>query len=234
MRELVASLPRLAPGQFLNDTIINTLCTRTRSDRLGVIDSHVVASNWASWKRTPDWLVREAGRDSLLLPVNDGTQHFWYRNQFNSQSVQVYDSVGKDLTMSPLTSDVAMSFLQWLCKLDMVPSVAAIKLSSPSSVSWGPIQPADFDCGIHIVAAAATFSHGSTQNTPLNDVSLPKAFDSNALREEFSASLCEGGSADVKESEKESGSRLKPQFRELADYHASKAQYTMRQPAADA
>ncbi|GJC90435.1 hypothetical protein ColLi_13273 [Colletotrichum liriopes] len=137
IEELLSCRWRLAAGCWLNDAIVNTLLHRLRSPSVGV----------ESWKRVPGWLLSEASRPLLLIPINWNSEH-WLLFAYSAadDALWAYDSLRNAQVCKGVARQIVVPFLVWLCGKEVVASVVIL-------------EPNNHDCGVYVVCAAQRLAH---------------------------------------------------------------------------
>ncbi|SPJ80205.1 uncharacterized protein FTOL_08597 [Fusarium torulosum] len=153
--ELVESvMSRLAPGQWLNDNIINTTLSRLSSEHLGVVSSFFLGSP----RLLEPFRHLFATKSMILIPAHDEEATHWRLYVWSSPNqLAVLDPM---LGLPDNTTDRVSRAIEAIIEQNVELSAAAV-----------PQQPNAYDCGVFVVRFAQWVASAS-QDTVTDSLAL--------------------------------------------------------------
>ncbi|KAJ0163443.1 hypothetical protein CTA2_2992 [Colletotrichum tanaceti] len=153
LESLIAACPRLAPKQWLNDVVINTLMGRLAGPATAPLDSFTVESKLTD-RRSLQLRKVIQGKEIVMIPVNEGGNHWvLYVFKQSDASLTRYDSLRCSSAPAPAPS--RGSTCRNVSRL--LGAVLELSAEKPLTAHWSldcPQQDNTWDCGLHVLWCA--------------------------------------------------------------------------------
>lgn len=145
LESLIAACPRLAPKQWLNDVVINTLMGRLAGPATAPLDSFTVESKLTD-RRSLKLRKVIQGKEIVMIPVNEGGNH-WVLYVFNQSDASLtrYDSLRCSSAPAPTPAPAQGSTSRNVSRL--LGATLELPAEKPLTAHWSPDVSAPTDLG---------------------------------------------------------------------------------------